>query len=428
MPLHSSRRPGPAGWFTVTTFTEAIGDQIARSLAPIIAVSLLGAGTATVGLLHALGLAMFLLLSIPLGHLGDQLARPTAMMTTSTTVRIVALGGGLLSWRFGLLDGNVGIGLLLGIMLIIGVADVTYTSGRSILIPQLVPVARVRSLMGRVQTSAQVGTSLAPLLLTATLALTAPPVGWAAAIIAYLGSLATQNRYRERPGIVAPTVTTPDRSTDDDPPRAAPPRRRLKDGMAHLLAEPTLCRVTASSSLHNAAAMAANTLLPVIALSEHGVAPSTFAAIGGIGAVAGIAGAASSSWITARLGLRAVRIGAALISSVGVACITLMVIGGGMLPGPPAGWIGLCFGLSGFCTSVSAVAGSDLLARLTPREMLGSVSGAQRTATMGVMPVSALLTGTLGAIAGTGAATIVWLTLALAAALPCIRLTEPSTS
>ncbi|MDN6330703.1 MAG: hypothetical protein L0J84_15375, partial [Brachybacterium sp.] len=85
-------------------------------------------------------------------------------------------------------------------------------------------------------------------------------------------------------------------------------------------------------------------------------------------------------------------------------------------------WVGTCCALSGFCTSVSAVAGADLIARLCPPERIGAVAGAQRTVTMGIMPVSALLFGLLGALLGTTIAAVAWFALAIAAAAPCLRL------
>lgn len=407
-----SPRSSSVRWFTLTTFAEAIGDQIARSLAPIIAVSLLGAGTAIVGLLHSFGLVMFLLLSIPLGVLGDQLSRPTAMMSTSTALRMAAIACGVLAWMLGALEGSIGIGVLLSIMLVVGIADVTYTTGRSILVPRLVPADQIRPMVGAVQTAAQIGTVLAPLALTGLLALAAPPLAWIGALLAYLASLLTQSRFREHDRPTGPAST----------PRVEGGLRTFLEGISHLLAEPTLRRVTASSALYNAAVMAANTLLPVIALSELRVTPTVFAGVGGLGAIAGVVGAASASRITARYGLRTVRISAALATGAGVVLILLMTSSFGHLPGPAALWIGVFYALSGFCTSVSAVAGADLIARLCPSEMLGAVAGAQRTATMGIMPVSALLIGLLGALLGTTIATMVWLVLALAAAVPCFRL------
>lgn len=94
------------------------------------------------------------------------------------------------------------------------------------------------------------------------------------------------------------------------------------------------------------------------------------------------------------------------------------------LPGQPAVWLGLQSALAGACGSVALVAGSDLPARLTPPDRLGAVMGAQRAIALGVMPVSALAVGTLGTAVGTAPACFVWLGLAAASALPCLKLGE----
>lgn len=393
----------------LSTVAEAIGDQAARSLAPIIAVSVLGAGTAWVGLLHSSSLIMFLLLSLPLGHVGDRLSRPARMMSLSTAIRMAVSAAGLGAWLLGLLDGAAGMTLLVTMMLVIGVADVAYTTGRGILVPRLVPTDGIRALMGTVRTAAQIGTVLSPLLLAGLLAVATPPLAWAGVFAAYLASLLTQRALRGHDGSTAGV------------------RRRplLREGVAHLLRDRTLRRITLANALSNAGAMAANTLLPVIALTLLDVSPAMFAALGGLGALTGVVGAAGASTITARLGLRTVRIIAALVTGAGVLPVLLLVAGLTPLPGPPSAWIGLCFALSGACTSLAAVAGADLAPRLAPRAMLGAVAGAQRTVTMGSVPLAALVVGALGTGPGPVVAGAVWLTLTVAAAVPVLRLHAP---
>ena len=404
-----SLQSGTRGSLSITTFAEAIGDQTARSLAPIVAVSVLGASTAWVGLLHSSSPVMFLLLSLPLGHVGDRLSRPVAMMSLSTAVRMAVSAAGLGAWFLGLLEGTTGMALLVVMMLVIGIADVAYTTGRGILVPRLVPADGIRVLMGTVRTAAQIGTVLSPLLLAGLLAVAAPPLAWTGVFAAYLISLLTQRVLRGQDG--SPAI---DRR-----------RPRLLEGVAHLLQEGALRRFACANALSNSAAMAANTLLPVIALTLLDVSPALFAALAGLGGLTGVVGAAGASAITARLGLRTVRILAALITGTGVLPVLLLVADVAALPGPPSAWIGLCFALSGACMSLASVAGADLVPRLTPRAMLGAVAGAQRTVAMGSMPLAALVVGALGAGPGPVVAGIVWLTLTLAAAVPVLRLHTP---
>lgn len=122
-----SARPSPPGWFIVTAALESVGDGIARSLLPIVAVTILGAGPAFIGILNAVSLAGFLLLSLPLGALADRWSAPVRMMSASSLARAVAVLAGLCAWALGMLDGVLGLVLLLAMALIIGIADVVFT-------------------------------------------------------------------------------------------------------------------------------------------------------------------------------------------------------------------------------------------------------------------------------------------------------------
>ena len=172
-----------------------------------------------------------------------------------------------------------------------------FTTGQGLLIPRLVEAQRVRSVYGRVQAVAQAGGAIAPLLLGGVLALVSAPVAWVCAAAAYLGSAVAQRR-------IGPLT-----------PREAPPRSSLwtESGprIGHLMGHPVLARLTVANALTNASVMAANTLIPVIALRELGMAPSLFAAIGAVAAACGLVGAAVAAQVNERVGLRTTRVAVA---------------------------------------------------------------------------------------------------------------------
>ena len=296
-------RTSPPRWFILTAALEAVGDGIARSLLPIVAVTILGAGPAYIGVLNAVALAGFLLLSLPLGALADRWSAPVKMMSASSLARAAVVLVGLGSWTLGLLDGALGLVLLLAMALIIGVADVVFTSGRQILIPRLVPVDQIRPLVGKVQSASQASTLAAPMVLTALLALFAAPVAWVGAAVSYLASILVQSALRsadahERPDVPMRTLRT-----------------QMSEGFSLISSVPQLKLITAANLLINSSSMVANTLLPVIALSTLRIPAAHFAALGSVGAVAGIAGAAVASSITSKLGLRWTRVGTSCMRS-----------------------------------------------------------------------------------------------------------------
>lgn len=407
-----SARPSPPGWFIVTAALESVGDGIARSLLPIVAVTILGAGPAFIGILNAVSLAGFLLLSLPLGALADRWSAPVRMMSASSLARAVAVLAGLCAWALGMLDGVLGLVLLLAMALIIGIADVVFTSGRQILLPRLVPISQIRPLVGIVQSASQASTLAAPVVLTVLLSLFAAPMAWIGAAVSYLASIFAQSALRsadarERPDVPIRTL-----------------HAQMREGFSLIWYVPQLKMITAANMLMNSSSMVANTLLPVIALTTLRIPAAHFAALGSLGAVAGIAGAAMASGITSKLGLRWTRVGTSVCASIGIVIILLLVARPGFLPGPPLAWVGAQYTLTFLSTALALVAGSDLIARLVPRESLGVAAGAQRTLVMGAMPVAALAVGGLASVTTMSTAIGVWLALATLSLLPTSFLKE----
>ena len=181
-----------------------------------------------------------------------------------------------------------------------------------------------------------------------------------------------------------------------------------------------------ANMLNNAAVVSANTLLPVIALQNLDLPPSVFAAIGTVGALGGIAGAAVASTVTKRIGLRATRAAAAGILTLSVAVVIAAVVG--MMPGSPILWLGVQSVLTAAATAIAMVAGSDLIPRLVSSQSLGTVMGAQRALVVGVMPIAALAVGALGAILGSVATMWVWFALAAASIVPSLALQDSRSS
>jgi MFS family permease len=243
--------------------------------------------------------------------------------------------------------------------------------------------------------------------------------GPALAIVAYLSSALAQR------AIPAAHVGTNPRSTDAhaathvapvaagaNPPATGTPGATLwRAARTDLLGQPVLRTVTLANAFANSAAMAANTLLPVVTLTTLGLPPASYALLGTVGAIAGVAGAATASRMTARLGLRAAR-------SLGAVCLvasaaTVAALTTGTLPGSALLWLSAQSALAAIGISLMMISGSDLPARLVPPERLGAATGGQQ-AVVGVMPLAALGFGTLGSASLAGA-TVAWALCAAAA-------------
>ncbi|MFT3889437.1 MAG: MFS transporter [Arachnia sp.] len=388
---------------------EALGDATARTVIPLVAVGVLGAGTGLVGFLNAVGLLAFLVLGAPLGAVADR-ASPTRLMMASTVTRAAVAAVGLSAWWSGLLTGVSGVVLLVVMALVVGAADVVYGTARGALIPRLVDVERVRPVFGRVQTASQSGGLLAPIVLVAVLALVPVPLAWAVVLLAYAASALTQRGITAVQAVVA--VRTPF-------------RRAVRAGFGHLLGQRTLRSVTAANALANASAAAANTLLPVIALSALGLSPAVYALLGVLGAAAGLAGAATASWLTRVIGLRAARTLGAACLALGASTVGILVVAPSLLPGPTSVWLGVESALAGLGISVMVVAGADLPARLIPADKLGVVTGAQQAIVVGIMPLSAVAFGVVGAASLTSAV-VAWAVCSAIAVVLAVTMPRPA--
>jgi hypothetical protein len=107
------------------------------------------------------------------------------------------------------------------------------------------------------------------------------------------------------------------------------------------------------------------------------------------------------------------------------------VVGGGAGPGngvwlvTSAALFGVHSAVHGTGTAIGNVAGADLVAKCASRARLGAVAGAQRTVTLGVMPISAAVFGLLGWWAGVGWAAAAWVVLLSVGVVAGARVREP---
>lgn len=401
--FHFSSLRKPSGLFTIS-FLESLGDSFSRSLLPIVAVSFLNTGTQIVGIINSFGLIAFLLLSLPLGILADRTGAPHKLMLFGTISRAVLTLSVVFTFSLGLLKDGIGIAILMMLALLIGIADVAFSSGQSLLIPQLVAQSEVRSIYGKVQAISQTGGALGPLMLSVTLAMLVAPIAWIVSAIFYIFSAFSQ---RTIPVPKAPPTEIRAKQS---------PFQQVKDGVRELFSHSSLAIVTTSNALTNASVMAANTLVPIIALTILNLSPAQFAFTAIFGSISGILGASYASALTDKFGLAQTRIFSGLALFVGIATLCIVV----QVQIHQYSLIAICFqyALNGACTAMLMVSGSDLAPQMITVERLGTVMGAARTLVIGVMPLSALTFGMLGAVFGIIPAMWLWLALTLLAVFP----------
>lgn len=383
-----------------TSAAEGFGDVLARTLLPILAVSVLGYGTGFVGVINSIGLSAFLLLGMPIGIIIDRLRNRRRAMGVATLARCLALAGLGFAYYTSWLSGVV----VLGVAVVIGLADVVFTTAQSTVIPHVVPSKRLKIAYSRLTVVNQGASTAAAAAGSLTLGVLGLPGMIWATVCSYAGSILLQRGIKSK----APT-------------RRKDPTARVRggflDGFRTLRQIQALWALTLSNALTNAGVMLGNTMMPVFILRDLDIAPAAFAGLGIVSAIGAIIGATVAPRLSARVGLRKLRSWTALLSvpvvGIAIACQ--------QLPGPELAWLAAQSLAWSFLVSIAAVAGAEVLPLSVPPEDLGTVGSAQRTITLGVMPIAALMGGALAVLTGPTPLLILWAVLAGAAALPISR-------
>ena len=397
-----------------TAAAEGFGDAVSRTALPILAVSVLGLGTGFVGMLNAIGIAAFVLLGVHVGAAVDRRGKPHSAMGAASLLRCLALfvlaAAALGGWLSPL--------MLAAAAVVIGVADVVFVTAQTALIPAVAGMRGLKHAYSRLAVTGQLTSAGAAATSGALLALAGLPLLLAASAAAYAASRLFQLGLPRsvRSGAFTGSSARPGRGAGGHQPIVRP-RHTGREGFAFLWGSPALRALTLSACLTNAAAMVGNTILPVYVLRDLSLPPAAYAVLGVFGALGAVLGAAAAPSISSRLGLRASRAGAAILSVPAV----LLAVACTRLPGPELLWLGLEFLLWAFLVAFSGVAGSEVLPGTVPPDRLATVGAAQRTLTLGVMPAAAVAAGLLGAAAGTPPVFCLWVLLAAAPAVPILR-------
>ncbi|MCQ1995847.1 MFS transporter [Arthrobacter sp. zg-Y1171] len=385
----------PFRFLASTGAAEGFGDALTRTALPILAVAVLGLGPVFVGILNATGIAAFLLLGMSAGVAVDRIGKPLLAMGAASLLRC----GVLLFLAAGAWQGWLSGSGLFAAAVLIGIADLLFTTAHSTVVPVVSGPQGMKRAYSRLAMINQATTAGGAAAAGTVLGLLGMPV------LLLTGAAAYASSWLVQLGIRLPAAA---------PAPGRPARGRARHGFATLRRTPALRALTLSACLTNAGAMVGNTVLPVYVLRDLAVAPSAFAALGVLSALGAVSGAAAAPYLTGRLGLKAVRTGAALLSVPAV----LLAVFCSALPGPALVWLAGSTLAWGCLVALSGVAGAEVLPRTVPRNELATVGAAQRTLTLGVMPVAALLAGLAAAAAGTLPVLWLWAVLAGLAALP----------
>lgn len=355
-----------------------VGGQLGNLAIPVLAVTTLGATNFEVGLLNAAQTVAFLVIGLPVGAWVDRM-RKRRVLITADLVRATALASIPLLWAFGLLE----VWQLYVVGAVVGGAtvffDVTYQS----YVPRLVSAQQLGKANSGLEVSAQVARVGGPAISGALLSIVAAPLLVRATSVGYLFSFGFVSGIR-----------------DTEPEHEPSPRdnliREIGKGLRFVFANPLLLRITIMTGSSNLFSGLATTLLPVFIMRELGLPPAVYGLVGAVGSIGGILGAMSANWLANRVGEGRVIVLAQVVGS--LSSFLLPMAGVIHSAEVPLLMVGNFFTM--YAVLVYNILQLSYRQRICPRRLLGRMNASIRFLVWGVIPVSGVCAGGLGAWLG----------------------------
>lgn len=365
-------------FFWLGQTVSVFGDQITLLAIPVLAVLVLEADPAQMGLLTAAGLLPHLLFSLPAGVWLDRVRRRRRLMIATDVARAAAIA--LVPIAF--LTGTLGIELLFLITFAVGTLSVVFDISWSTIFVSVVKreqFVAANSLLNGSRSLAYVG---GPALAGVLIQVLRAPLTLLLDAVSFLGSALFLSRIR------AP-----------EPPIEREPgsiRAQLAAGLAFIGRDPIIRPTLLSVATMNFFNYCFAALFVLYVTSYLGVEPAVLGIALGAGAVGGVIGAVLAGRVGRRLGLgRAYLLGLVLFP----APLILVPLAGGPPPLVLAFLFLAEFG-SGLGLMILDINAASMIQARTPDRLRGRAGGAFRFINMGIRPIGATIGGLLGAAVG----------------------------
>ena len=357
---------------------SVIGDQITLLAIPVVAVLVLDAQPADMGLLTAAGLLPHLLLSLPAGVWLDRVARRRRLMIIVDLIRAALILWIPIAYFFGILD----LGQLYVITFLVGALAVAFDISWQTVFVAVTPrqdFMQANSLLNGSRSLAYVaGPSGGGLLIQ----LLGAPLAMAADALSYVASALFLGRVRaEEPPLEPPTHGI---------------RTQLATGLRFIFRDPIMRPALMSVATCNLFNFAFAALFILYATTHLDIQPGPLGLALGAGAVGGLLGAL----VAVRIGRR---IGIGPAYALGLFLFPVSLVAIPLVTGDLAIVLAMLavteFGAGIGVMILDINAGTIIQAR-TPDSIRGRVTGAWRFINYGVRPIGALMGGALGAAIG----------------------------
>ncbi|MGW0808809.1 MFS transporter [Nonomuraea sp. NPDC002799] len=382
--------------FLSSHVANEVGANISRVALPLVAVVVLHAGPAEVGLLAALQRVAFLVIGLPAGVWVDRMPK-RRVMVVSDLARFVLLG----SIPVAAALGGLSIAMMAVVALLAGAAEVFNDVADQTYLPELVSTTQLADSNSKLEVvrsgAFMAGPGLGGALvqwLTAPLTLGATALGALASVL-FLSSIKAPDK--------PPAVTEP-----------TPLLRGIKEGLAYVWRDRLMRMLVATTTSVNLCISAVLGLSVLFLVDEVKLAPGAVGLLLMSGGIGGIVGGLSGGWLSSRLGT----------ARMTWLAVTVGSPFGLLLPLTEADWRMVCFAITSMALSWSAalatVGQATYRQTVTPEHMLGRVNASVRFMVWGIMPLGALLGGLVAQQIGVRQALWVFMTGRLLAFLPLL--------
>lgn len=375
--------------------TSQLGTQVSAVAVQLLAVVTLHATPVQLGLVNASATLAFLLIGLPAGAYLDRLRR-RPVLVASDALRALLLA----TIPAAAASGGLGIGLLVTVSLLVGVARVFFDVGYQSYLPTVVGrggVLKGNSTMETIRTAGQIaGPALG---------------GWLVGLIGAADVVLVQAVTFAVSAVSLVAIRAHETPSGGHAVRV-PLRTQIAEGLAYVARTPVLRATAATSALGNLTFALASSVSVIFLTRDLGLPAAAVGLIVAAGSVTAMIGAASTPWLARRIG------------SARIVWVALAVTGPLAILGPLAqrGWwvtlvvVGTAAGELG--QIVYAITNVSLRQRLCPDDVLGRVNATMRVLIMGLYPVGALAGGVLGELLGARGALLVTFAVGLPAPIP----------
>ena len=360
------------------------GGQITYLAIPLAAALLLGASPAEMGLLGAMGLLPYLLMSLPAGVLIDRSRRRPILVASS-----LAMAAGLLVVPAAYVAGVLSMPILYVVSLISGAGGLVYDVAAQAYLPTLIERRQLIEANGKLEISRSAAQVAGPGIGGVLVGLLTAPIAILVDSVALFAA-----------GLMMTRIRSP------EPAPAAPARRpsmihEIHEGLRLVLRSSILRSIALTMATYFFFDQMVQSVYILFVTRDLGLTPGEVGLIYAIGNLGLIAGALLAGRIAARFGVGPTLMVAIFSSS----CFGLLVPLAGSreyaIPLLILARLGMSFGIP-----VWMINQISLRQSITPDRLLGRLTATMKFVSIGVAPLGAVIGGILGSAIGVHAALV----------------------